>query len=111
MLAQLFYLSAAMAAPPVSAEALDSRVPIMRASEVVESAKNFLAKERRLNMKKFVLVNLSFTYYSEWQESKKKFNGRWIVSFAPMGDRTFDDEIAVLVTNEKVPTYKIGVAP
>ncbi|WP_422972020.1 hypothetical protein [Undibacterium sp. TC9W] len=70
VLVQLFHLNGATAAPPVSEQALNNRVPLLQASAVIESAKSFLAKERRLDMKKFVLTHLSFIYYSEWMQKR-----------------------------------------
>ena len=112
VLVQLFHLNGATAAPPVSEQALNNRVPLLQASEVVESAKSFLAKERRLDMKKFKLSHLSFTYYSEWMATEKNFNGEWSVSFALAGSlRAVDSDITVYVTNEKKPAHKIGMGP
>lgn len=112
VLVQLFHLNGATAAPPVTAQVLENRAPVLQASEVVESAKSFLAKERRLDMRKFALTHLSFIYYSDWTATEKKFNGEWSVSFAPDGSlRAVDSDVTVYVTNEKKPTYKIGMGP
>ncbi len=104
LMTQFFLLSTAFAAPVVSAQSLNQRAPVLQSGEVVESARNFLVKEKRRDMKKYVLADVSFIYFSEWLEGKEKFNGEWLVRFAQSGNRAVDSDIVVYVTNEKKPS-------
>ncbi|MFZ6678974.1 hypothetical protein [Undibacterium sp. Tian12W] len=109
--AQLFLQSVAFAAPAVSAQTLNQIAPVLQPAEVVESARDFLVKAQRRDMKKYVLAHVSFTYFSEWNNSKEKFKGEWYVRFEQAGLRAVDSHIVVYVTNEKKPSHKLGMAP
>ncbi|MFZ6655311.1 hypothetical protein [Undibacterium sp. TJN19] len=106
-LASFFAINMAAASESITPEKIDLRVPVLKPSEVIAVARNYLTKEKHVNMSKYELVHVSFGYYSQWDNKMDVVNGTWSISYAPVGLRGPDSEINLSISNEKILSSSI----
>lgn len=107
LLTLLTFSDPALAEKPISSAQLEKRNPVFSPSEVVSLARDFLQKEKHLNMNDYKLDSLSFSYFSPFEKPNRPFTGEWVVGFtlAARSPRPGDD-LLVVISNSRTPVIK-----
>lgn len=101
----LFIFSLSQASNFDNTAQINSRTPLLKPSEAVELAKAYLKKEIHVDLRKYKLAHISFTFYSEY-ESKKKYNGEWHIAFEKIGPRPPDSGLHIEISNDQTPQLR-----